>query len=531
LTFCITRVTCPQPQIEAQKRETSMSTDGHGIKATAGRPQVRWTVLRPAPSPCPSVLVERPISFSCMGGNHERIDRAAILPLLLRRRGQGRGGRLTSLAWMHRDHGSGQRVAPVQAGSLRYGSAELCATIHNEPIGASSPRPSPPKEEREIPSPHAVGRGVRFAFTFDAAYSQPRRQSTRGFSLIEMIGVLAIVAILATAMAPVFVKRVDRDVWNQEVSDLNVISNALLMQILRSNNIPSETSWTALLTNWLTRPASLVSMNSRGNARLFLYEQGGWLNAYLPWTQFPSTVLSPVPTNARIALVASIGRPLPNANGPIATADFNSIWNAAQGTVPSYLAGLGWNGTADDLVIQRVSLDQMFHHLVLTTRDSPSSARYSINTSSTSLPLPSPDWRGLDSYYLHGTTVGLWDANGLTNRFLLVGDTSFTFDGGMWQSQLTGGSADNSGIATNFAAAAAAFVATPLVGKSGSTAQSVLSAFYGFMYGYTVWANECPHFQAPANPIQQTDYQFLSVLGQQSSGIIDSTAGQNGLLK
>src|ERR1051326_3465577 len=161
-----------------------MSTDGHGTKATAGRPRVRWTVLRsePAPSPCPSVLVT----------------------------------------------------------------------------------------------------------------------NSKAFSLIEFIGVMAIVLILAVAMAPVAVKRVDRDAWTREVSDLNIISNALALQILRSNNIPSETTWSPLVTNWLTRPASLVLTNTRGNRRLFLYDQGGWLNSQVPWTQ-TSTGVSPAPTGARIA--------------------------------------------------------------------------------------------------------------------------------------------------------------------------------------------------------------------------------------
>jgi hypothetical protein len=358
-----------------------------------------------------------------------------------------------------------------------------------------------------------------------------------GFSLIEFIGVMAVVAVLATAMAPVFVKRIDRDVWNQEVRELNVISNALVMQILRSNNIPSETTWSALVTNWLTRPASLVSTNTRRNARLFLYDQGAWLNANVPWTQLPSTVLSPAPVGARIALVGSIGPSLPNNNGPITTANFNSIWNAAQGTVPSYLTGLGWAGTADDLVIQRVSIDQLFHHLILTTRDNPSAARYSINTTASSTAVPTTA-AGLDSYYLHGTTVGLWDSNGsgLTNSFLLTGDASFTFDGGMWQAQLTGGSKNNTSIATNFAAQAAIFVKTsfPPKAASGTSAQSLLSAFYGFMYGYTIWANECPHFQSPASGqgVQQADYQFLNYLagGTGNGGLIDATAGVNGLL-
>jgi hypothetical protein len=104
----------------------------------------------------------------------------------------------------------------------------------------------------------------------------------------------------------------------------------------------------------------------------------------------------------------------------------------------------------------------------------------------------------------------------------------------MWQAQLTGASKNNSTIATNFATQAAIFIKTqtPPNATKGTSAQSVLSAFYGFMYGYSVWANECPHFQSPASGggVQQADYQFLNFLGA-NNGLIDSTAGPTGLLK
>jgi hypothetical protein len=44
-------------------------------------------------------------------------------------------------------------------------------SIRNAVIEAPSPRPSPPKEEREKLSAQAVWRGVRFAFTYAASYS------------------------------------------------------------------------------------------------------------------------------------------------------------------------------------------------------------------------------------------------------------------------------------------------------------------------------------------------------------------------
>jgi hypothetical protein len=347
--------------------------------------------------------------------------------------------------------------------------------------------------------------------------------------LIEFVGVLALLAILAVATAPVLIKKVDRDVWTKEVSELNTISNALALHALRSNSIPSGTTWSSVVTNWLTRSSSGVLTNSRNNRRLFLYDQSGWLNSVVPWTQSSSGAGLTGPSSARVVLLSTIGTPLPNTNGPLATANFNSIWNVSEGVVPTYLANLSWQGRADDLVIQRVSLDQMFHHLILTTRDSAGNAGYSINSRSSHSTVPNTP-TGMDSYYLDGTTVGLWDGLTLTNSFILTRDLSFTYEGGMWQAQLTGGGQDNSILATNFAYQASLFVLAANVPGShqGSDTQGLLSAFYSFMYGYTIWANECPHFQSPASsPGQQTDYQLLNALGA-NNGIIDSTAGSTG---
>jgi hypothetical protein len=271
--------------------------------------------------------------------------------------------------------------------------------------------------------------------------------------------------------------------------------------------------------------------NARNNPRLFFYDQGGWLNGNVPWTNTSVGAGSTAPSSARIAIVASIGRALPYNNGPLSTANFNSIWNVPKGAVPGYLTGLNWGGTADDLVIQRVLLDSMFHHLVLTTRDNSTAAGYTINSTAVSDRGTVPNTAsGLDSYYLDGTSVGLWDGSNLTNSFVLTRDLSFTFDGGMWQAQLTGASQKNSTLATNFAYQASLFIKTAQVPGShqGADTQGLLSGFYSFMYGYTIWANECPHFISPASsPGQQTDYQLLNALGA-NNAIIDSTAGSSG---
>jgi prepilin-type N-terminal cleavage/methylation domain-containing protein len=356
--------------------------------------------------------------------------------------------------------------------------------------------------------------------------------SRRAFTLIEMIGVLAVLALLASALIPVAIRRIDRAAWTKEVGELGSISNALTLQIARNYAIPNQANWAAVAAGWNMRPVSQISTNSRGFARLFFYDSGGWMtNA--PYTQ-TSSGTGPL-SGARIAIVSTIAKAFPNVNGPLSTANFNSVWNAAQGATPSYLTSLGWTGKGDDLVIQRLNLDRLFHRLLLETRDASSSARFSINSTAPAATLAVPNnASGWSSYYLDSSVVGLWSGSILTNRFVLNGDISFVFDGGMWQAQLTGAGEDNSTVATNFGYQAASFIATDNVpnGHQGGTAQSVLSAFYSFMYSYTIWANECPHFQANATSLgQQTDYLILDALGGNGK-IIDSASGyQNGLLK
>src|SRR5437870_4070540 len=103
-----------------------------------------------------------------------------------------------------------------------------------------------------------------------------------GHTLIELIGVAAVLVILGLALVPVVVRRIDRAAWTKEVNDTLAISNALVLQALRNYSIPDATTntatgWAAAVANWTSRPVSQIATNNRGFARLFLYESGGWL--------------------------------------------------------------------------------------------------------------------------------------------------------------------------------------------------------------------------------------------------------------
>lgn len=76
-----------------------------------------------------------------------------------------------------------------------------------------------------------------------------------GFTLIEMIGVLAIISTLAAVLVPNVVKTVDEAVMDAEGKDLTTLASALDTYTSTNKRIPNAAGWVAAL-------AGVTSMSS-----------------------------------------------------------------------------------------------------------------------------------------------------------------------------------------------------------------------------------------------------------------------------
>jgi type II secretory pathway pseudopilin PulG len=328
------------------------------------------------------------------------------------------------------------------------------------------------------------------------------------FALIEIIGALAVLSILGLALAPVLIRHADIAAVNSETANLGSISNALVVQVLRSNSIPSEASatWPTAVGNWIALPSASIATNARNHARAYLVDSSGWLGANLPtsgyYTQSVAGTVSP--GSARIMLVSSLSADLPVPSGRPSPASFNNIWNTAPNAIPS--TWTTWKGRGDDLLIQRINLEPFFSQLILVNHDADNTAAYVLAGQTNVVTGHSI----LNAYYINGSVVGLGSTGSgstiLQTSHVLNGNISFVFESGTWGGQI--GKSTRVGstnlvstnasflIAANFKIVSQAFLAaadSPNNANPGGAAgdqEQVLAAMSDFMAVYALWSQD-----------------------------------------
>jgi prepilin-type N-terminal cleavage/methylation domain-containing protein len=358
----------------------------------------------------------------------------------------------------------------------------------------------------------------------------------RGFSLIEVVGVLAVIAALAAMLLPRWIKRIDAAARKTEVGNLVNISNALVSQVVRGfagTNLFDATTWQQPTANCTMLPVSKVSANARRYTRLYFVQQSAYPAPGYSQAAQGTAGLPNHPQNLRAMVVSVLGGdsldgpncPYPSG-GALSDTEFNRLWNLTDRARPT---GGGWDSLkcqGDDFLVQRANYLPLFHHLVLLNRETNAIPAFTINGAGPQFIVripnaPNPGW---DAYYLEGTVVGLCDTTPQTmTSYVLQQDISFVWENGKWRADIMG-VPESQSLANDFGQKAQEFLATVRYGGAfkGADQQGVVTAMYDFMYSYVFWANECPLFNTHGVSIQQVaEYRVLDVIGSKN-GLLDT---------
>ena len=102
-----------------------------------------------------------------------------------------------------------------------------------------------------------------------------RRSQTKpagGFGMIETLGVLAIIAALALALAPSLMSQMDRTALKQEEQLLQRLAAGLEQHVGRHRAIPDHTTWAAAVAAETGDSTSWVAANARGIPRMLVID-------------------------------------------------------------------------------------------------------------------------------------------------------------------------------------------------------------------------------------------------------------------
>ncbi len=185
---------------------------------------------------------------------------------------------------------------------------------------------------------------------------QTKCTTQHGFSLIELIGVLAIMSILASVIVPNLVKRIDSANADAEMLNLTHIASELERYITTQFTIPSSLDWAQAVASVSSLPINKVSQNKQGFNRGFYVDPKFFTNfdkVFAGYTQGAGKVFPPI--SPRIMLVSDMKGPAPAA--PSSSAAFEAIWN--QSVNSSIIEN-------ESIKIHRINLNRIFHQVLLS---------------------------------------------------------------------------------------------------------------------------------------------------------------------
>lgn len=328
--------------------------------------------------------------------------------------------------------------------------------------------------------------------------SQPpsRTRAAAGFSLIELLGALTILTILAMALAPVMVREYDRHARERETKSLEALASGLRSHILRTRTIPSHNEYVQAVSTEIGMQTSDVLLNHRRLPRVLLIDPAVTNVIPIPYTQNFRGLTNPIPLSLGMVLVSSVSAPLPSglvSGFASSSAAFNAIWSAAENTVP---AGWSWSGRGEDLRIIRINLGTLFVPLALNydtiTMGAANRGRFTIDGSSTNTLPTTPTFI---SNYLISSVLGLHHHSGSTDtlqvQIVLQTPTSFTYQGSAWRGQafLTRGASPTSAL--DLQTVHDYFVSSPdnnqAQGSPAITPEAVVDAVSEYMQAFVDW--------------------------------------------
>jgi prepilin-type N-terminal cleavage/methylation domain-containing protein len=175
--------------------------------------------------------------------------------------------------------------------------------------------------------------------------------SNAGFTLLEMIGVMAVMAILAATTVPSVLQSIELATVRSEAKTLESLVPHIQRYTSNNTTLLSSSNWTTQLSNYTDLSSNDLLRNKRGRTRIYLMDA----------TTNRAMILSVVSPKTALALPTSLS-----------SANFALVWDTPDNVIPTTVSWSGWNAwngvrnSEHALVIQRIHLGNELQTFQLT---------------------------------------------------------------------------------------------------------------------------------------------------------------------
>ncbi|MBL4712451.1 MAG: type II secretion system protein [Gammaproteobacteria bacterium] len=183
----------------------------------------------------------------------------------------------------------------------------------------------------------------------------------KGFTLMELIGVMAVMAILAGALSPNIADSINQAYSDAEIENMTLIADSLNKYIQQEKRIPSAkpSSWVKALSSSSTFINEDLEYNNKGYRRRFIFDPRFFSNADKKFSGFKQNKgLAEAPVSPRVLLVSDMTRHVPSVSNNAKV--FNAIWNQTKNS--KFVE-------SKNLKIKRINLSDKFHRVILSNQD------------------------------------------------------------------------------------------------------------------------------------------------------------------
>lgn len=171
---------------------------------------------------------------------------------------------------------------------------------------------------------------------------RPHTTSIGGFTLVELIGVLAIISVLSAIIAPNVLRSIERAAVKAERESAERIGRQLELYLSDQGVLPTSANWTDQIAQYSEMSPAELATNKRQNPRQMIFDA--------------STNRAMVLSSMRSGLIVPTSGNINNASR------FDEIWQTADGSIPPVSSWSGWSAwsavanSSDYLVIERINL-------------------------------------------------------------------------------------------------------------------------------------------------------------------------------